>query len=171
MALKLYMEKAFDFMEWPFLIKILKLLRFNSIWIHWIHQCLSGASFSILLDGSPFGKFSPSRGLRQGDPLLPFLFIMGSEILSRLILREENRGLIHGIKISRLSLPISHLLFADELMIFTRAKNSEVESIKNCLNSYSSWYGQKVNFEQSAIFFSKNCSLPITKFQISSPRQ
>jgi hypothetical protein len=55
-----------------------------------------------MIDGAPFGKFIPSRGLRQGDPLSPFLFILGSEILSRLILRAENRGLLHGIKMSRL---------------------------------------------------------------------
>ena len=85
MALKLDMKKAFDSMEWEFLLKILDPLGFHPTWVHWIHQCITTSSFSILLDGAPYGKFSPSRGLRQGDPLSPFLFILGSEIMSRLI--------------------------------------------------------------------------------------
>jgi hypothetical protein len=86
MALKLDIEKAFDSLEWSFLLKILELLGFHPTCINWIGQCISNSSFSILLDGSPYGNFKPSRGIRQGDPLSPFLFILGSEILSRLIL-------------------------------------------------------------------------------------
>ena len=95
MALKLDMEKAFDSMELNFLLKFFSLLGFNSTWINWISQCINTSSFSILLDGSPYGKFSPSRGLRQGDPLSPFLFILGSKILLRILLKEENMGGIH----------------------------------------------------------------------------
>jgi len=98
MALKLDMEKAFDSMEWNFLLKIFKLLGFNPIWINWISQCLSTSSFSILLDGAPYVKFVPMRGLKQGDPLYPFLFILGLEILSRLLMKEESMGILHGIK-------------------------------------------------------------------------
>jgi hypothetical protein len=64
MALKLDIEKAFDSMEWGFLLKILELLGFNPTWIQWIRQCITTSSFSILLDGAPFDKFTPSRGLR-----------------------------------------------------------------------------------------------------------
>ncbi|GLT68114.1 hypothetical protein SLA2020_403730 [Shorea laevis] len=109
MALKLDMEKAFDSMEWDFILQILNRLGFHPTWVQWIRQCLTTTSFSILLDGAPYGKFFPSRGLRQGDPLSPFLFILGSEILSRLIIREENLGLLHGIKMTRQCPAISHL--------------------------------------------------------------
>jgi hypothetical protein len=64
MTLKLDMEKAFDSMEWEFLLKILDLLGFHPTWVHWIHQCITTSSFSILLDATPYGKFFPSRGLR-----------------------------------------------------------------------------------------------------------
>jgi hypothetical protein len=159
MALKLDMEKAFDSMEWEFLLKILSLLGFHPIWVQWIRQCITTSSFSILLDGAPFGKFFPSRGLRHGDPLSPFLFIMGSEILSRLILREENLGFLKGIKMARSCPPITHLLFADDVMIFARAKACEAEVILKCLNTYSAWSGQHINVSKSAIFFSRNCNL------------
>jgi hypothetical protein len=87
MALKLDIEKAFDSMEWNFLLKIFSLLGFNSTWINWFSQCLTTSSFSILLDESPYGKFAPFRGLRQEDPLSHFLFILGYEILSRILLK------------------------------------------------------------------------------------
>jgi hypothetical protein len=81
---------------------------------------------------------------------------MGSEILSRLIFREENLGLLKGIKMARLCPPITHLLFADDVMIFARAKACEAEVILKCLNTYSAWSGQHINVSKSAIFFSRN---------------
>jgi hypothetical protein len=137
-------------------LKILSLLGFHPTWIQWIGQCIT-TSFSILLDGAPFGNFWPSRGLRQGDPLSLFLFILGYEILSRLILREENLGSLHGIKMASLCPPISHLLFADDVMLFSRANVQEATSTLNCLSTYSKWSGQCINLAKSSFFFSKNC--------------
>ena len=151
MAVKLDIEKAFDSMEWGFLLEIIKLLGFSSIWINWIYQCISTSSFSILPDGSPFGFFQPSHGLRQGDPLSPFLFILSSEVLSRLLLKEEQLGNLHGIKMSRNS-QISHLLFVDDIMIFSKATKREANSILKCLSTYSIWSGQKLNVSKSSLF-------------------
>jgi hypothetical protein len=119
-----------------------------------------------MIDGAPFGKFLSSRGLRQGDPLSPFLFILGSEILLRIILRAENRGLLHGIKMSRLCPAISHLFFVDDVMIFSRASVREAEVLINCLDTYSSWSGQHINMAKSTVFFSKNC-WPATRVSIN----
>jgi hypothetical protein len=100
--------------------------------------------------------FSPSRGLRQGNPLSPFLFILGTKVLSRLIQRQETIGLLHGIKIGKFCAPISHLLFANNILIFGKATSTEAGTIKSCLDSYCAWSGQKVNMAKSSIHFSKN---------------
>ncbi|XP_059460221.1 uncharacterized protein LOC132189495 [Corylus avellana] len=161
------MEKAFDRMEWGFLLAIMEKLGFNPIWIHWIRICITSSSFSILLNGSPFGFFSPERGLRQGDPLSPFLFILGSEVFSRLMFREESLGSIKGLQISRNCSAIHHLLFADDLLIFGKATISEASCIKSCLDKYCYWSGQSINPAKSSIRFSKN-TFPATSSAISN---
>jgi hypothetical protein len=92
--------------------------------------------------------------------------IIGSEILSKLLLREETLGALHGIKTARSSPPILHLLFVDDVMIFSRANNDEAPVILNCLNTYSHWFGQRIYFSKSAIFYSKNCK-PTIKASIN----
>lgn len=86
------MKKAFDFMELEFLLNLLNYLGFHPKWINWIRTCITTVSFSVLIDGVPFRHIAPFRGLRQGDPFSLFLFIIGSEVLSRLINREESLG-------------------------------------------------------------------------------
>ena len=94
MAIKIDMEKVFDRMEWGFILAILNKLGFHPTWINWIQICITSLTFSILINGSPFGKFSPERGLRQGDPLSPFLFILGTEVISHLFLRQKSQDLL-----------------------------------------------------------------------------
>jgi hypothetical protein len=159
MAVKIDMEKAFDRMEWDFLLTIMLKLGFHPIWVIWIKICVSSSSFSILINGSPFGHFTPTRGLRQGDPLSPFLFILGTEVLSRLFHHQESIGLLKGIRIAKSCPPINHLLFKDDLIIFAKATSSEATVISYCLNTYCSWSGQKINNGKSSIPFSKNTSL------------
>jgi hypothetical protein len=156
MAVNIDMEKAFDKMEWSFLLGILTKLGFHPTWINWIRLCISTSSFSVLLNGSPFGLFSPSRGLRQGDPLSPFLFIIGIEVISRLLHQR-----LRDFKITRSCLPLNHLLFADDLVIFTTVTFSEAIIIKGCLNKYSFWSGQTINASKSNILFSKNTAVSI----------
>lgn len=96
MVVNIDMEKVFDKMEWDYLLIIMEKLGFHPKWINWIRICISTSSFSILLNGSLFGLFRPFRGLRQGDPLSPFLFILGTEVISRLLHQS-----LQGYKISR----------------------------------------------------------------------
>jgi hypothetical protein len=167
MVVKIDMEKAFDRMEWSFIFAILTKLGFAPMWINWIRICITSPSFSILINGSPFGHFCPERGLRQGDPLSHFLFILGTEVISCLLFRSESQDLLKGIKIAKNCSPISHILFADDLILFAKATSSEANILRSVLNCYCSWSGQAINESKSSIHFSRNTA-PATIASISS---
>ncbi|RVW53858.1 LINE-1 reverse transcriptase-like [Vitis vinifera] len=118
---KLDIEKAYDNINWKFLVKVLHKMGFGSKWVGWMWSCLSSAKFSVLVNGVPAGFFPSTKGLRQGDPLSPYLFIMGMEVLDVLIRRAVEGGFLSGCNIrggSGPSLNISHLFFADDTMVF-----------------------------------------------------
>jgi len=119
-------------------------------------QCVSTTSFSILINGSPYGFFKSQRGVRQGDPLSPFLFVLAAEVLARLIEREAYSNGIKGFKLARDLMPITHLQFADDLFTFAFDNEENLEKIKYYLEIFSEWSGQKVNFTKSVIIFNKN---------------
>ena len=96
MAMKLDMSKAYDRVEWNFLIKIMERMGFHSKWIRWIYECVSTVSFSIMVNGEPRGNIVQTRGLRQMDPLSPYLFLLCSEGLNGLINNVVNEGNIWG---------------------------------------------------------------------------
>ncbi|KAK3042424.1 hypothetical protein RJ639_000148 [Escallonia herrerae] len=91
-AIKIDMEKAYNKMEWDFILSVLKHFGFYNQWIQWINQCISTATMSILINRAPHGIIKPTKGLRQGDALSLFLFILGSEILTRLSPEAELQG-------------------------------------------------------------------------------
>ena len=121
---KLDIEKAFDHVNWGFLTLLLERCGFPDKWRHWISFCLSTIRFSILINGTPHGFFRSSRGLWQGDPLSPLLFVLVMEAVSRMldkaILEGRLSGFNAGASASR-SLMVSHLLFADDTLIFCDA--------------------------------------------------
>ncbi|PKI31207.1 hypothetical protein CRG98_048402, partial [Punica granatum] len=142
-GMKIDFMKAFDKLEWNFIVKILQQLGFHPTFISWIYQCVSTSTFSILLNGSPHGHFSPSRRLRQGDPISPYLFVISMEILSRLLYRAETNGEIKGIQISRGGPQITHLMFADDLLILTKATEANIRTTKSILDKFCAWSGQE----------------------------
>ncbi|KAL5563053.1 hypothetical protein UlMin_032800 [Ulmus minor] len=119
MGLKIDLQKAYDRLSWQFLAKVLKAFGFHSVWIHRVITCISTARLTLMLNGAPAHNFSPKRGLRQGDPLSPYLFILAMEVLSRLINQKVEAGLISGFRIT------NHL--------------------KDCLDRFCSWSGQSFN--------------------------
>lgn len=139
-----------------FLTTILSKFRFSHKLISLVLRCVSIDSVELLLNGSVFSKLEMKKCLRQGDPLSPFLFIIYSKLLSRLFMKLENEGRIHGIKLDRSSPAITHLMFADDVLVFCRANPNEVKEVFECLNSYCKWTGQKVHIAKSGCFFSKN---------------
>ena len=135
MAVKTDMSKAYDRLEWDFIALVLARLGFYRSFISWIIQCISSVTFSFLINGLPRGKVVPSRGIRQGDPLSPYIFIMFSEVLSGLCNRAQEEGLIQGIKVARGCPRVNHLLFADDTMFFVSANESNCEALKNILTT------------------------------------
>ena len=155
-ALNINLEKAFDKVEWSFLLSIFKQFGFSEKWIQMINQCISIPSYSILINGSPEGFFTSSRGIRQGDPISPFLFILFTDVLSRLFLQKETNGSLQGIKIARNCPPISHLMFVDDLVVFSHANQDDLQEIQSCLSQFQTWSGLSINMRKLAITFSKN---------------
>jgi hypothetical protein len=138
---KLDFKKAYDSLEWEFILSVLRAMGFDQKLIMLIHQCISTVHYTLLLNGTKSSSIKPSRGLRQGDPLSPYLFIMCADVLARMINREVLRGAINGIKVSSGADAISKLLYADNVILFCGAKTSEVEALMQCIEKYCLWSG------------------------------
>ncbi|KAL9686472.1 hypothetical protein QQ045_023932 [Rhodiola kirilowii] len=150
--LKIDITKAYDMVDWSFLKTILGLFGFPSIFVQWIMACVSSAHFSVLINGSLEGYFKSNRGIRQGDPSSPYLFTLVMEVLSRILgqCRQSNEFVFHP-KCARISL--SHLMFADDIIIFSKADLGSLMKIKEALSLFHSWSGLEVNGNKSAIYF------------------
>ncbi|CAL1383818.1 unnamed protein product [Linum trigynum] len=129
---------------------------FNGIWRGWIYECLKSASFSVMMNGAPSGYFSPTRGLRQGDPLSPLLFVLCTEGFSALLRKAIAEKKLEGVKVAPRAPRVSHLFFADDSYLFLRGTLQECENMMVVLNEYEELSGQRINLNKSAVCFSKN---------------
>jgi len=120
---------------------------FGEKWCRWIAHCISTVRFSMLINGSPFGFFSSSRGLRQGEPLSPLLFVFVMEALSRMILAAVCGGLLEGFKMG--DADFSQLLFADDTLIFCSALDSQLRNLWSLFLLFEAAPGLKVNLAKS----------------------
>eukprot|EP00253_Pinus_taeda_P003180 PITA_03180 len=141
MIIQLDLAKAYDKLSWSYIKAILKVYGFDQNWIRWVMALVTMTSFSILLNGAPSITFTPSRGLRQGDPLSPFLFVLMMEGLSREIKRENVEGLIQGIKLTLDGEANTHQQFVDDTMLQGITIVREVREIKNILNNFATETG------------------------------
>lgn len=131
---------------------------FAQRWVDWIMLCVSTVKYSVLVNDRVAGPIRPQRGLRQGCPLSPYLFILCSQGLSFLIENASRQEVLHGAKICRSSPVISHLLFANDSFFFFKASVAECEQMKIILNSFESASDQSINFDKSGAYFSRNVS-------------
>ena len=151
---KLDIEKAYDRVSWSFLLAVLKEMGFGERWIKWIDWCISTVKFSVLVNGSPSGFFQSTRGLRQGDPLSPYLFVIAMEVFSSMMRRAISGGYLAGWKVSGgrgEGMHISHLLFADDTLVFCEDSPDEMTYLSWLLMWFEACSGLRINLEKSEI--------------------
>ena len=142
LALKL---DVYDRVKWAFLKGFMTKLGFPEMWIERVMCCVSTPSFSIRINGKSYGNIILSRGLRQGDLLSPYLFLLCAEGFSSLLAKVEAENKLHGVSICRRAPSISHLLFANDSFLFCRATQDEVQEIADILQLYATASGQQIN--------------------------
>lgn len=149
------MNTAFDRVEWNVLNVLLAKYGFSYRAFSLISKCYMIDSSTLLLNGSVFGRVKVDRRLRQGDPISPYLFILLSELLSRMLLKLEAYENIQGVRFGRSGPALSHIFFVDDIMLFCKANVENVNEINLCLEQYCNWTGQKINIEKYGCFFSR----------------
>ncbi|KAJ9536532.1 hypothetical protein OSB04_un000284 [Centaurea solstitialis] len=153
-AFKIDLRKAYDTVNWRYLIRMLHGFGFHPVFCKWIDEMLNTSSFSIALNGDTFGFFKGARGLRQGDPISPYLFTIVMEgfsiILRSCIAEAENFHYHQGCE----ELSITHLCFADDLFVFTGGDLASIEVLKRALDRFRLFSGLEPNLSKSEVFFS-----------------
>jgi hypothetical protein len=155
-CIKIDIHKAFDKINRHFIIYMMRQMGFHKKFCDLVKECIDSASFSILVNGSPCGFISSNRGIRQGDPLSPYLFTIAMEYFSIQMELEQIRGNLRPV--NRISPSITHLLYADDLLIFMNADINSVQSLAKILEKMENIAGLQINESKSKAYFSKNCA-------------
>jgi hypothetical protein len=157
-VVNLDMMKAYDRVEWHYLQAIMLKLGFSMHFVRLILKCVSSVRFSVRVNGELLPYFTPTRGLRQGDPISPYLFLLCGEGFTSLLNYFGGQHVDRGISVSPRSPWINHLLFADDSLIFMKAEGQSAQRLNEILRIYEECSRQCVNRDKSSIYFSPNTS-------------
>ncbi|XP_026452043.1 uncharacterized protein LOC113352440 [Papaver somniferum] len=150
-GLKLDITQAYDSLSWEFLFEVMKKFGFSQKCITWLHQLFTSARISVLVNGGPVGFFDVSRGLRQGDPLSPILFVIFEDVLSRKLSKMVEENEIMPMVNYRGVHPI-HILFADDVFLFVNGHKRNLQKVMKLLKYYQSSSGQVINQMKIKLF-------------------
>jgi hypothetical protein len=152
-AYKLDLAKAYDRVDWSYLEHVLVKLGFHRVWVQWVMECVTTVRYTVRFNGVLLDAIHPTSGLRQGDPLSPYLFLFVADGLSKVLHHETANDGIEGMRVCRRAPVISHLLFADDSLLFFRANGQQAERIKVALERYCRGTGQSINYDKCSILF------------------
>lgn len=150
-AIQIDISKAFDSVQWSFLINTLKAMGLPERFIHWISLCITTPSFSVQVNGELAGYFQSKRGLRHGCSLSLYLFVVCMNVLSRLLDRAAGNGKI-GYHPKCRNIDLTHLCFADDLMVFTDGTCRSIEETLRVFDGFDRMSGLKISMEKSTLF-------------------
>ncbi|XP_071726765.1 uncharacterized mitochondrial protein AtMg01250-like [Rutidosis leptorrhynchoides] len=145
-------EKTFDSLNWQYLLTVLELKGFGVKWRSWILSYLKSASISVLVNGSPTKEFSLMRGVRQGNPLSPYLFILATEGPSLLTKKAIEKRLYKGVEIGTDKVMVSHLQYADDTIFFGDWSKNNAKNLMKLLMCFEKISGLKVNLSKSCLY-------------------
>ncbi|KAL2224004.1 UNVERIFIED_CONTAM: hypothetical protein Sindi_3039800 [Sesamum indicum] len=155
-TLKVDIRKAYDTVEWDFLLAVLQLFGFPQTFTKWIEECVMTAAFSIGLNGNSHGFFTGARGLRQGDPLSPYLFVLVIEVLHLGLLQLIEQDLQFSYHWKCEPAKVIQLGFADDLLLLCRADLDSLRILKRGLDRFAEWSGLLLNVQKSHVIISRS---------------
>jgi len=167
-VIKIDLSKAYDRVSWLYIRMLLTHLGFCYEFTRWIMTCITTFSFDVLINGSASPFFPAGRGLRQGCPLSPLLFLLVAEGLSRFILSAKAYGSFRGIPISQVPY-ITRLLFVDDILLFCDGSRQDIDNLYEGLNLLQIVAGMLVNIEKSTISCSNLSEQEIQRILLSLP--
>jgi hypothetical protein len=153
MLIKLDLSKAFDKASWQYLQAILDSFGFDQCWVNWILNLTSSAFFSILVNEVPSQPFSPSRGIREGDPLSPFLFVLMAKGLGCYIKATVIEGSLKGLLLHNIKPAPRHSQFVDGTLLLTSPTAREASKLNSILSDFSEASRMTLNLDKSKLYF------------------
>jgi hypothetical protein len=155
------MTKAYDRVDWRFLEGVLAKLGFHSQWIRLVMACVTTVRYTIRFNGNMLDSFIPSRGICQGYPLSPYLFLFVVDGLSCLIRKEIENNSLRELHICRRAPGISHLLFVDDSLLFFQGSVDQAMVVKSILDRYERGTGQFVSLGKCSVMYGDQCTADV----------